>query len=118
MAYNEELAERIREQLREIPNVEEKQMFGGLAFMNNGKMCVGIIKDELMCRIDPDFYEEVLERNGCREMNFTGRPMKGWVMVEESGFSRQADFNYWINLALEYNAKAKKASKKKAKKSD
>jgi len=113
MAYNEKLAERIRERLSETPNIEEKEMFGGIVFMNNGKMCVGIIKDDMMCRIDPDLYELVLEKNGCREMDFTGRPMRGRVIVQESGFNRPKDFDYWIDLALDYNMKAKKSVKKK-----
>lgn len=99
-----------------VPNIEEKEMFGGIAFMNNGKMCVGIIRDDLMVRLDPEIYLEVLEKNGCREMDFTGRPMKGWVLVEESGYARSKDFDYWIQLALEYNSKAKKSAKKKIKK--
>lgn len=113
MAYNEKLAEKIRQRLLDVPNIEEKEMFGGIAFMNNGKMCVGIIKDDMMCRIDPDLYETALEKNGCREMDFTGRPMKGWVIIEESGFTRPKDFEYWIQLALDYNHKAKKSVKKK-----
>jgi TfoX/Sxy family transcriptional regulator of competence genes len=116
MSYNQNLAEKIRHHLIDIPNLEEKEMFGGIAFMVNGKMCVGLIKDDMMCRMDPDLYADVLERNGCREMDFTGRPMKGWVLIEESGFSRAADFHYWIQLALDYNSKAKKSVKKKIKK--
>lgn len=72
MAYSEILANRIREQLQEMEGVEEKEMMGGLCFMLNDKMCVGIIKDEMMCRIDPAAYEEALDKNGCREMDFTG----------------------------------------------
>jgi len=113
MAYDEELADRIREKLAQLPEMTEKEMFGGIAFMYHGKMCVGIIQDELMCRIDPGLYEEVLEKNGCREMDFTGRPMRGWVMVETSGFSREADFDYWIQCCLDYNQKAKKSVKKR-----
>jgi TfoX/Sxy family transcriptional regulator of competence genes len=116
MSYNLDLAEKIRHHLVNTPNIEEKEMFGGIAFMNNGKMCVGIIQDDLMVRLDPDIYLEVLEKNGCREMDFTGRPMKGWVLVEQAGYSRAKDFDYWIQLALEYNSKAKKSVKKKMKK--
>ncbi len=115
MAYDEKLAARIRQRLEELPNVEEKEMMGGLTFMYNGKMCLGIIKDEMMCRIDPEVYEEVLERNGCREMDFTGRPMKGYVMIDETGMKSKKDFEYWVGLALDYNKKAK-SSKKKSKK--
>lgn len=114
MAYSEVLANRIRERLMDLPNIEEKEMMGGLTFMYNGKMCVGIIKDELMCRIDPELQEMAVEKTGCRTMDFTKRPMKGYVMVDESGMNTIKDFNYWIELALEFNKKAK-ASKKKQK---
>ena len=74
MAYNEKLADRIGKQLADLPNIEEKEMMGGLIFMYNGKMCVGIIKDEMMCRIDPNFHETAIEKTGCRTMDFTKRP--------------------------------------------
>ena len=114
MAYSEDLASRIRKRFAELPNVEEKEMMGGLTFMYNQKMCVGIIKDELMCRIDPALHEECVEKRGCRTMDFTKRPMKGYVMVDESGMKSQSDFEYWINLALDFNKRAK-SSKKRAK---
>ncbi len=114
MAYNEKLAERIRIRLAEIPKVEEKFMFGGVCFMLRGKMCVGVVQDEMMCRIGPEVYEMALERNGCREMIFTGRPMKGYVYVSDEGMKSNKDFDYWINLCLEFNVMAK-ASKKKSK---
>ena len=76
MAYNEKLANCIRKQLADLPNIEEKEMMGGLIFMYNGKMCVGIIKDEMMCRIDPNFHETAIEKTGCRTMDFTKRPMR------------------------------------------
>lgn len=113
MAYNEKLADRIRESLCEIPKVEEKQMMGGLTFMVNGKMCVGIIKDEMMCRIDPAIHETEIEKQGCRTMDFTKRPMKGYVMVDDTGMKTKKEFDYWINLCLEFNSKAKSSKKKK-----
>lgn len=113
MAYNEQLANRIREYLSELPTVVEKPMMGGLTFMYNDKMCVGIIKNELMCRIDPALHETVVEKNGCREMDFTKRSMKGYVMINEEGMKLKKDFSYWIELALEYNEKAKSSKKKK-----
>lgn len=76
MAYDEQLADRVREVLVDQPLIEEKHMMGGVAFMVNNKMCVGIVKDELMARIDPDIFEESLEKRGCRPMDFTGKPMK------------------------------------------
>ncbi|GEP95861.1 TfoX/Sxy family protein [Chitinophaga cymbidii] len=77
MAFNEQLSNRIREALAAVPGVSEKRMFGGICYMVNDKMCVGVAGDEMMCRIGEEQYEQVLERNGCREMVFTGRPMKG-----------------------------------------
>lgn len=113
MAYNEKLANRIRERFSDLPNVVEKEMMGGLTFMYNDKMCVGIIKDELMCRIDPTLHDSVTEKIGCRTMDFTKKPMKGYVMVDENGMKTKKDFDYWMNLALEFNKKAKPSKKAK-----
>ena len=111
MAYNEKLANRIRELLLNKRSVEEKKMMGGLTFMVNNKMCVGILKDDLMARIDPEVYESALEKRGCREMDFTGRPMKGFVFIDPEGTKSKKDLEFWIKLALDYNKRAK-ASKK------
>jgi TfoX/Sxy family transcriptional regulator of competence genes len=113
MAYNNKIADRIRERLADIPNIEEKEMMGGLVFMVNGKMCVGIIKDEMMCRIDPVVHDVEVEKTGCRTMDFTKRPMIGYVMIGESGMQSNKDFDYWIGLALDFNKKAKTSKKKK-----
>ena len=116
MAYDEKLADRIREFLVELPQVDEKQMMGGLAFMVNNKMCVGVIKDEMMARSDPEMYEEALEKPGCHPMDFTGRPMKGWVFISPEGLEKIKDMEYWVNLSLEFNGKAKASTKIKIKK--
>jgi TfoX/Sxy family transcriptional regulator of competence genes len=113
MAYNKKLADIIRERLQSIPNVEEKEMMGGLTFMVNEKMCVGVIKDEMMCRIDPEFHSTAVEMQGCRTMDFSNRPMKGYVLIDDSGMRTPNEFEYWINLALEYNPKAKSSKKNK-----
>jgi TfoX/Sxy family transcriptional regulator of competence genes len=113
MAYNQILANRIREQFQDFASIEEKEMMGGLCFMLNDKMCVGVFKDELMCRLDPELYEEALEKTGCHQMDFTGKPMKGWVLIEDSGMKTVADLNYWIGLAVDYNERAKSSKKKK-----
>ncbi|MBS1689045.1 MAG: TfoX/Sxy family protein [Bacteroidetes bacterium] len=113
MAFDEKLNDRIREALCSHPNVEEKHMFGGTSFMLNGKMCVGVVKDEMMCRIDPDVYEEALQRKGCREMDFTGKPMKGYVYVNAEGLKAKKDFDYWIGLCVAFNKTSKAAKKKK-----
>ncbi|HLK29274.1 MAG TPA: TfoX/Sxy family protein [Puia sp.] len=112
MAYNQNLANRIRQRLAELENIEEKQMMGGLTFMYNNKMCIGIIAEEMMCRIDPALHEIALEKNGCRTMDFTKRPMKGYVMVANTGMKTQKEFDYWINLCLEFNNKAKSSKKR------
>lgn len=113
MPYSETLADRIRARLAALPNVEEKAMMGGLTFMLNGKMCVGIMKDELMCRIDPELHGTAVEKAGCRTMDFTNRPMKGFVLVSGSGLQTQQDFDYWIDLALDFNPKAKASKRRK-----
>lgn len=113
MAYNEELANRIRQKLVGLPNVVEKEMMGGLTFMYNDKMCVGIIKDELMCRIDPILHAESVEKTGCRTMDFTNRPMKGYVLIDESGMRSKRDFDYWIELSIDFNKRAKSSKKKR-----
>lgn len=113
MPYNQELADRIRVHLTGLPNIEEKEMMGGLTFMHNGKMCIGIIKNEMMCRIDPGFHEDAIARKGCRTMDFTSRPMKGYVMIDDTGMETGKDFDYWIGLALDFNKKAKSSKKKR-----
>lgn len=113
MAYSETLADRIRERLVDLRNVEEKKMMGGLTFMVNDKMCVGVIKDELMCRIDPAIHEMAVGKHGCRTMDFSHRPMIGYVLVEESGMKTKNEFNYWIDLALEFNKLAKSSKRPK-----
>lgn len=115
MAFDEKLADRIREAIAGMPDVEEKFMFGGVCFMVNGKMCIGVVKDEMMCRIDPVMEETALEKEGCRPMDFTGRPMKGYVYVSEEGMKKKKDFEYWIKLCLDFNPMASAKKKKGAK---
>lgn len=115
MAYNEELAQRIRKALQGVPGVEEKKMFGGVCFMVNDKMCVGIVKDDLMARIDPERYATALKRKGCREMDFNGKPMKGFIYVSDEGMRTEKALQEWIEMALAYNQTAKAAPKRKKK---
>ncbi len=113
MAYNETLADRIREIIAQThDNVEEKKMFGGLCFMVNDKMCMGVVKEKVMVRLDPDIMDEVLKKEGCVPMDFTGRTMKGFVYVDPDVLNTLKNMEYWVGLALEYN-KIAKASKKK-----
>ena len=116
MSYNESLTNRIREVFSLThKNVEEKKMFGGLCFMVNDKMCVGVEQERLMVRLDPEKYDEVIQKEGCTPMDFTGKPMKGFVFVDVNVLRTKKQLEYWIKLALEYNAIAK-ASKKKGSK--
>ena len=115
MAYNEKLAARLRESLPG-QKVKELQMMGGIVFMVNGKMCSGVIKDELFFRIDPTMYESALKRKGCRPMEMTGKALSpGWIFVDETGAKSRKDFEFWIGLALDFNRKAKPAKKKSKK---
>ena len=117
MAYDEYLAERVRTVLnRRMVIYNEKKMMGGLTFMVDDKMCLGIVKDHLMALIGPDRYEEALKLSGCKEMDFTGRPMKGYVFISPEGVDLEKDLYHWIQWALDYNPLAK-ASKKRKKKS-
>jgi TfoX/Sxy family transcriptional regulator of competence genes len=114
MAYNEKLADRIREIIALTHKItEEKKMFGGLCFMVNDKMCVGVEKERLMVRLNPDLMEEVMEKEGCMPMDFTGKIMKGYVFVDIESLNTKKKLAYWINLALEFNAIAKVSKKKK-----
>ena len=116
MAYNEKLADRVREIIALThKNIEEKAMFGGLCFMVNDKMCIGVESERIMVRLDPDKYEDALEQEGARPMDFTGKVMKGYVFVDIDALNTKKKLEYWVNMALEYN-KIAKASKKKTKK--
>ena len=96
MAYSDELAERVRELLAAEPELREQQMFGGIAFMLRGNVCCGVLKNELLVRVGPDAYEEALGEPHAREMDFTGRPMSGWVTVEGGGVAGDAALASWV----------------------
>ena len=114
MAYNEKLADRVREIIALThKNVEEKKMFGGLCFMVNDKMCVGVETERLMVRLDPARYDEAMDKDGVRPMDFTGKVMKGYVFVDIDALNSKKELNYWVGLALEYNRIAKSSKKKK-----
>lgn len=114
MAYNNYLEERINKLLNEKGvRFETKKMMGGLCYMINDKMCVGIVKDDLMARVDTEAYDELVARKGARPMDFTHRPMKGFVFVDPDGIDFEADLEFWVEKCLEYNPKAKASKKKK-----
>ena len=116
MAYNEKLADQTREIIsRTHKRVEEKKMFGGLCFMVNNKMCLGVEKERLMVRLDPDRFDEVMEMEGCKPMDFTGKVMQGFVFVDAGVLNTVKKLEFWVELALEFNKKAKPSKKKKKK---
>ena len=113
MPYDEHLADRVKSVLKEKHiQFAEKKMMGGLCFMVKDKMCMGVVKDMLMARIDPAIYEKALNKKGCHEMDFTGRRMKGYVFVNPIGIDMDTELEYWIELCLDFNPKAKSSKKK------
>lgn len=116
MAFDLFLADRVAQFFKErnVP-FEDKKMFGGLCFLVDDKMCVGVMQNEIMARIDPAVYKESLQREGCKEMNFTGRPMKGFVFLSDEAIDLDDNLHYWLQLSLDFNPKAKASPKKKKK---
>ena len=102
MAYDEGLAQRIREVLNDRSDVSEKKMFGGIAFMVRGHMSVGIVKDDLMVRVGPEAYEDLVLEPHARRMDFTGRPMIGFLYVASEGLEADADLERWVERGLAY----------------
>jgi TfoX/Sxy family transcriptional regulator of competence genes len=111
MAYDEKLADRVREALVNVPKVTEKKMFRGVTFTVDDKMCISISGNELMLRLDPDLTEQLAEENGTRPMVHGGKHMKGFIYISPERFKNQKDFDHWIKLALEFNPKAKSSKK-------
>ena len=109
MAYSEYLADRVRIRLKGKGELEEKKMMGGLIFMVNEKMCVGVDfdkkqkEDRLMVRVGKLPYEDLLNKKGSRVMNFTGSVMRGFLFIEPNGFDSESDLDFWIEKALEFN---------------
>lgn len=115
MAYDSALADRVTDALTaRRAAFHIKSMMGGLCYMVDGKMCLGVIDSRLMARLDPAVETDALRRPGCRPMDFTGRPMKGYVFVDPEGHDSEADLGHWVDLALDFNPRAK-ASKKRNK---
>lgn len=102
MAYDEGLAQRIREILQPRAGISERKMFGGLAFMADDHMFVGILGDTLMVRVGPGEYAKALTMPHVREMDFTGRPMKGYVFVAPEGFESDQALQHWVQLGLAF----------------
>lgn len=102
MSYDQTVAQRVRDVFADGPSVDEKAMFGGLAFMLDGKMCCGIIESDLVLRIGPEQAETALSRAHVRPMDFTGKPMKGYVYVAPAGYRDRRSLESWINMAVQF----------------
>ena len=102
MAYDEGLAQRIREQLGDRRGLVEKKMFGGIAFLLRGNMCVGVHGDDLIVRLDPEQHAAALKKRGARVFDLTGRPMTGWLLVDGSAVEDDDDLASWIETAARY----------------
>ena len=102
MAYDETLASRIRRVFARRLDVEERRMFGGLAFLLRGHMCCGVVDKRLMLRVGPDAYDKVLKLPHAREMDFTGRPMRGMIYVDPAGLTPDAKLREWIQRGVEF----------------
>lgn len=104
MAYDEGVAERLRDIFNGQPDIIEKKMFGGIAFMHAGNMCCGIVNDVLMARVGSENYAKALARQHAREMDFTGRSMKGFVYVDPAGFAEDRQLRQWIDLCMQFTS--------------
>ncbi|HEU0293925.1 MAG TPA: TfoX/Sxy family protein [Anaerolineales bacterium] len=101
MAYNEKLAERIRVELQGIPFIEKK-MFGGVGFLVHGNMACGVHKENMIVRIDPEKQDKLLKKPGAKIFDLTGKPMKGWLMVEPEGFKTRKQLSAWLKEGIEF----------------
>lgn len=104
MAYSKSLAARIRQSLAQRRGVTEKRMFGGVAFLLHGHMLVGVWQDSLIARLGPEAGDSALRQPFVRPFDVTGRPMKGWVMIDPDGMDTDAELNAWIDQVLEFVA--------------
>ncbi len=102
MSYDEGLGERIREVMHDLHGVEERKMFGGLAFLIRGHMAVGIVKDELMVRVGVEAYDRLIEKPHTRPMDFTGKPMKGFLYVDSAGLEDDHALAHWVGHGVEH----------------
>lgn len=112
MAYNEKLADAIRDITRNDPAITEKKMFGGVAFLKGGLMFIGVAKDELMVRVGKERHGEARAHGHVRDMDFTGRPMQGYVFVAEPGWKNKQDLEAWITWGLDTIARLPPKKKK------
>jgi TfoX/Sxy family transcriptional regulator of competence genes len=102
MAYDEGLAQRVREIVEELPGFTEKKMFGGIGFMLMGNMACGVNKEDLIIRVGPERYEEALAAPHTRVFDMTGRPMKGWVVVTSDGYEAENELQEWVQQGVDF----------------
>ncbi|MBY4676646.1 TfoX/Sxy family protein [Marinobacterium arenosum] len=102
MAYDQGLAQRLRELLAEQAELSEKNMFGGLAFMLSGNMFCGVVNDTLVARVGPERYAKALKIRNARPMDFTGKPLKGFVYVDPAGYESDQQLQEWVELCLAF----------------
>jgi TfoX/Sxy family transcriptional regulator of competence genes len=102
MAYDKKLANRVHKILENYKNITEKEMFGGMAFLMNGKMCCGVIKNNLVIRVGPKNYGKALTKSHVSPMDFTGKPLKGFVYVNSRGYKSSKTLTNWVNLGVDY----------------
>ena len=102
MAFSESLAARIRQRLARRKGIEEKKMFGGVGFLLNGNMCVGVWKESLIVRLGPEQGEAALSEPHVKVFDITGRPMKGWILVGPDGLADDGQLNAWIQQAAKF----------------
>lgn len=113
MPYSEYLADRVKRILKEKRiSFTEKKMMGGICFMVDDKICVGVDRESLLARVGDINYEASLKKKGCRKMDITGRPLKGFVLVDGIGIDTEKQLNYWIQVCIDYNPLAKSSKKK------
>jgi TfoX/Sxy family transcriptional regulator of competence genes len=105
MPFDEALAQRIRQALSRRKHVEEKKMFGGIGFLRNGNLLVGVWKDSLIVRLGAEEADQALKERHVKEFDITGRPMKGWVLVEPKGIEDDAQLSVWIQRAVQFVGK-------------
>lgn len=107
MVYNEQLASKIRTMAKR-KGLTEKKMFGGMAFLLNGNLCFGVIKEDLLVRVGPERHGEVVKLAHARPMDFSGRPMKGFIYVDSEGWSKDATLKKWLDMGADYASSLRK----------
>lgn len=103
MAYDEGLAQRVREMIEGQPMLDEKKMFGGIGFMIEGNIACGVLNDDLIVRVGTQDYQTSLNKKYCKEFDITGRAMKGWVMVQPGGYETDQALKAWVGKGIRFS---------------